>query len=141
MPHGPFLASPGAALFGWNMLFDITFLAAWTTLETTGNTTLTSSQQTLALDWMAMFSAGDQVLLLKRMVTSIKQLIHIPVILGLSHKFLQMRLLGFIAEQNQNILTSEDSHPFSTITPTRLSLLFCIQHLPFLYNTYAYTTI
>ncbi len=36
--HTVLKASPGAAFFGRDMLFDILFLADWKRLETTGNT-------------------------------------------------------------------------------------------------------
>ena len=41
--HTVLKASPGAAIFGQDMLFDIPFLADWKKLKTTDNTKLTST--------------------------------------------------------------------------------------------------
>ncbi len=44
--HTVWKASPGAAIFGRYMLFDIPFLADWKRLETTGNAKQTLTQNT-----------------------------------------------------------------------------------------------
>ncbi len=88
--HTVLKASPGAAIFRWDMLFDILFLADWDIIgehrkrQTDRNT---ERENCSRRDWD--FKVGDQVLL-KKMVSSAKVKVGMKVILGLSHQFIQM---------------------------------------------------
>ena len=104
--HTVLKASPGAAIFGRDMLFDIPFLADWHKIgehrqrQTDRNT---ERENRSCCDWD--YKIGDQVLL-RKMVSSAKVKVGMKGILGLSQQFIQMGLSGFNAEQNQNDSTS-----------------------------------
>ena len=96
-------ASPGAAIFGRDMLFDIPFLADWNKIgeyrqhQTDRNT---QHENKCCMDWD--YKIGDKVLLCNLMVSSSNQKVNTIVILGLYQQFIQMEQSGFNAEQNQN---------------------------------------
>ena len=94
-------ASPGAAIFGWDMLFDIFFLLTGTKLENTGNAKQTLTQNVK----IAHVVVGTTKLVIKyfleKMVSSANQRVGMNVILGLSHQLIQMGQLGFNVEQSQ----------------------------------------
>jgi hypothetical protein len=86
-------ASPGAAIFGWDMLFDIPFLADRNKIgdHRQRQTTLNSKHENCSCgDW-------DYTLVkkyfLEKMVSSANQKVGMKVILGLSHQFIQMTKL------------------------------------------------
>ncbi len=95
-------ASPGAAIFGWEMLFNIPSLLTGPKLETTGNTKQTLTQNVK----IAHIMIGTTKLVIKyfleKMVSSAKQRVGMNVIIALSHQFIQMEQLGFNVDQNQN---------------------------------------
>ena len=100
--HTVLKASPGAAIFGWDMLFDIPFLADWNKIgerrkHRTGLDTAHENRS--RRDWD--YQVGDKYFF-EKMVLSAKQRVGMKVILGLSHQFIQMGQSGFNAEQSQN---------------------------------------
>ena len=104
--HTVLKASPGAAIFGRDMLFDIPFMLTGTKLEITGNTKQTSTPPVK----IAHAVTGTTRLVIKyfleKMVSSANQKVGMKVILGLSHQFIQMEQSGFNAEQSLNDSTS-----------------------------------
>ena len=69
--HTILKASPGAAIFGWNMLFDIPFLADWNKIEdySQSQTDLnTKHENRTRKDWD--YKVGDKVLLWKDCILS-----------------------------------------------------------------------
>ena len=110
--HTVLKASPGAAIFGRDMLFDIPFLVDSNKIgeyrqhQTDQNT---EQENCSRCDWD--YKVGDQVLL-EKMVSSANQRVGMNVILGLSHQFIRMGQSGFNAEQSQNDLTLEELHLF-----------------------------
>jgi hypothetical protein len=61
---------------------------------------------------------------LEKIVFFANQKVGMKVILGLSYQSIQMGQSGFNVEQNQNDLTTGESHLFSTIKLKELSMLF-----------------
>ena len=88
--HTVLKTSPGAAIFGRDMLFDVPFLADWNKIgeyrqkQTDRNTARENSGR---IDWD--YQPGNKVLLIK-MVSSAKVKASMKVNLGLSHQFIQM---------------------------------------------------
>jgi EamA domain-containing membrane protein RarD len=83
--HTALKASPGAAIFGRDMLFDIPFLLTGTQLENTGNAKQTLTQNVK----IAHIVIGTTKLVIKcfleKMVSSANQRVGMNVILGLSN--------------------------------------------------------
>ena len=102
--HTVLKASPGAEIFGRDMLFDIPFIADWNKIgdyrqcQTDCNT---RRENKTHVDWD--YKVGDKALCIK-MVFSTKQIADMTVILGPSCQFIQMEQSGFNTEQ---IRTSE----------------------------------
>ena len=100
--HTVLKASPGAAIFGRDMLFDIPFLAYWNKIgdyrqrQTDLNT---EHENRSHKDWD--YKSAIKYCYVK-MVSSANPKAFMNMILGLSHLFIQMAQLGFNAEQNQN---------------------------------------
>ena len=93
---------PGAAIFGWDMLFHIPFLADWNKIgdHRQHQTDLNTNRENCSgRDWD--YKVGDKVLL-KKMVHSTNQRVSMKVILGLLHQFIQMGQSGYNAELSQN---------------------------------------
>ena len=90
--HTVLKASPGAAIFGRDMLFDIPFLADWNKIgeyrqhQTDQNT---EWENRSCHDWD--YKIGDQVLLIKDGILR-KGEVGMKVILGLSHLFIRTGL-------------------------------------------------
>ncbi len=105
-------ASPGAVIFGQDMLFDIPFLADWKKLENTSSTVQTLTQ----LVKIAHVVIGTTKLVIKyfleKMASSANQGVGMKVILGLSHQFIQMGQSGFNMEQSQNDWTFRELYLF-----------------------------
>ncbi len=92
MPHGLFAlpntvlkTSPGTAVFGQDMLFDVTYLADWTKIgecreKKTDNNT--KQENSAHVDWEDQ--AGDKT------VSSTRPKANMKVIHGPSHQFIQM---------------------------------------------------
>jgi len=103
--HTVLKASPGMAIFGQDILFDIPFLADWKKIEdyrqcqTDLNTECENKHTESGIIKSAIkYCYG-------KMVSSTNQRAVMNVILGLSHLFIQMVQLGFNVEQHQNNLT------------------------------------
>jgi hypothetical protein len=100
--HTVLKASSGTAIFGWDMLFDIPFLAGWNKIgdyrqcQTDLNT---EHEKKTCKDWD--YKVSDKVCY-GTMASSANQKVVMNVILGLSNLFIQMAQLGFNTEQNQN---------------------------------------
>jgi hypothetical protein len=99
--HTVLKASPGAAIFGLDMLFDILFISNWNKIgdyrqhQTDLNTELKNSKQ---VDY-------DLKLVIwfcwHRKVSSAKQKAHTAKSHGLSQQFIKMELSGFNAEHKR----------------------------------------
>jgi hypothetical protein len=98
--------SPGAAIFGRNMLFDILFIANWNKIgdyrqrQTDLSTARENSKQ---IDYD--IKVGNKVLVTQE-VSSAKQKAQTAKSHGLSPQFIQMELSGFNVEHNQKESTS-----------------------------------
>jgi hypothetical protein len=57
--HMVLKASPGAAIFGWDMLFDIPFVADWRNLENTGNHWLIVAISARRLNILTMITRSE----------------------------------------------------------------------------------
>ena len=100
--HTVLKASPGAAIFGRDMLFDIPFLADWNRIgdyrqhQTDRNT---QCENKSCMDW-------DIKLVIKyyftKKVSSANQKVGTIVIPGLYQQSIRMEQSGFNVEQNQN---------------------------------------
>ena len=93
--HTVLKASPGAAIFGQDMKFDIPFLADWNKIRDyrQWQTDLNTGRENRThKDWD--YKVGE--------VSFTNQKATMNVLLGLSHQFIQMAQLGFNAEQNQS---------------------------------------
>ena len=100
--HTVLKASPGAAIFGRDMLFDISFLADWNKIQDyrQHQTDLNTEHENRShKDWD--YKSAIKYCYVKT-VSSSNQKAVMNVILGLSHLFIQMVQSGFSAEQNQN---------------------------------------
>ena len=101
--HTVLKASPGAAIFGRDMLFDIPFLADWKKIgdHRQCQRDLNTERE------IAHIVIGTTKLVIKyfleKMVSSAYLRVVMNVILRPSHQFIQMGQLGFNMEQNQNI--------------------------------------
>ena len=99
--HTVLQASPGAAIFGRDMLFDISFLADWNKIGEHRQ-----HQTDLNTECEAHIVIGTTKLKIKyfleKMVSSTKQRVGMNMFLGLSHQFIQMGQSGFNAEQSQS---------------------------------------
>ncbi len=102
--HTVLKASPGAAIFGRDMLFDIPFIADWnkirdyTQCQTNLNTARINSKR-VNYD----YKVGDKVLLTEEgILRKAESPYH-----RLSQQFIQMELSGFKAEQNWKDLISD----------------------------------
>ena len=86
--HTVLKASPGAAIFDRDMLFDIPFLADWNKIGDYRQcqTDLNTEHENCSCHYR------------EKMVSSTNQRVGMNVILGLSHQFIQMGQLGFNAE-------------------------------------------
>ncbi len=96
--HNILKASPGAAIFGWDMLFDIPFLANWHKIgEYRQSLTDRSNQRknTWHIDYE--YKVGDKVLVMKEGILH-KSESKYGTCHGLSQQFIQMELSGFNAE-------------------------------------------
>jgi hypothetical protein len=99
--HTVLEASPGAAIFWRNMLFDILFIADWNKIgdyrqrQSDLNTARKNSKH---VDYDYKF--GNKVLLTQE-GSSAKQKAHIAKSHGLSQQFIRTELSGFNAEHNQ----------------------------------------
>ena len=100
--HTVLKASPGAAIFGRETLFDIPFLADWNKIgdHRQHQTDLNTECE------IAHVMIGTTKLVIKyfleKMVSSANQRVGMNVILGLSHQFIQMKQSGFNVEKSQN---------------------------------------
>ena len=99
--HTVLKASPGAAIFGRDMLFDIPFLLTETKQGTTGNVSQISTQSVRTEHAKTGIIKSAIKYFLEKMVSSANQKAIMNVILGLSHLFIQMAQLGFNTGQNQ----------------------------------------
>ena len=100
--HTVLKASPGAAIFGWDMLFDIPFLADWNKIgeHRQRQTDLNTERENRSRhDWD--YKVGDKVLLRKDGILR-NQRVGMNVILGLSHQFIKMGQSGFNMKQSQD---------------------------------------
>ncbi len=101
--HTVLKSSPGAAIFGRDMLFDIPFMADWDKIwdnrqcQTDCNT---RCENKTCVNWD--HKIGKKYLCVK-MVFSAKQRADMMMILGPSRQFIRMEQSGFNAEQNQNV--------------------------------------
>jgi hypothetical protein len=99
--HTVLKASPGTAIFGWDMLFDIPFLAGWNKIgdyrqhQKDLNTECETEHAETGIKKSAIKYCY------RKMVFSANQNAIMKVILGLSHLFIQMAQLEFNMEQNQ----------------------------------------
>ena len=124
--HTVLKASPGAAIFGRDMSLDIPFLADWDKIgehrhrQTNLNTECEITHAVIGIIKLMI------KYFLEKLVFCANQTVSMKVILGLSHQFIQRGLSGFNAEQNQNELTSEESHPFTTIKREQLLMLLLV---------------
>eukprot|EP00804_Cyclotella_cryptica_P020535 CCRYP_003389-RB/>CCRYP_003389-RB protein AED:0.06 eAED:0.06 QI:87/-1/1/1/-1/0/1/70/125 len=88
--HTVLNTSPGAAIFGRDMLFDVPFIADWSKIgeyrqkQTNRNTQRGNNSQ---VHWD--YQSGDKVLCIKT-VYSAKQKVGMKVILGPSRQFIRM---------------------------------------------------
>ena len=103
LSHG-IKASPGAAIFGRDMLFDIPFIADWNKIgdyrqrQTDRNT---RRENKTRVDWD--YKVGDRVLMHKDSILRKTESKNMTGILGPSRQFIRMEQSGFNAEQNQNV--------------------------------------
>ncbi len=109
--HRVLKASPGAAIFGCNMLFDIPFVADWNKIgEQMQSLTDRGNQRKNAKHFDYNFKVGDKVLLIKK-VSSAKQSPHTAKSHGLSLQIIRMELSGFNAEpERDNLVSQEYNH-------------------------------
>jgi hypothetical protein len=108
--HTVLKASPGAAIFGCNMLFDILFVAYWHIIgEQRQSLTDCSNQQENAkhIDYNTITKLEIKYFLLMK-VSSAKQSLHTAKSHGLSLQFIWMELSGFNTEPKWNDLASGD---------------------------------
>ncbi len=99
--HTVLKACPGAAIFGWDMLFEILFLADWNKIgDHRQHTKLTTTWYGKIAHVMIGIKKLVINYFLEKMISSAKVKVGMNVILGLSHQFIQVRLSGFHAEQN-----------------------------------------
>eukprot|EP00804_Cyclotella_cryptica_P007747 CCRYP_001363-RA/>CCRYP_001363-RA protein AED:0.73 eAED:0.35 QI:0/-1/0/1/-1/0/1/0/238 len=109
--HTVLKASPGAAIFGRDMLFNTPFLADWNKIgeyrqhQTDQNT---ERENCSHRDWD--YKVGDQALLRKDGILC-KGESDMKVILGLSHQFIRMATSGLNMEQNRKDRIYKDA-PF-----------------------------
>jgi hypothetical protein len=103
--HTVLKASPGAAIFGRDMLFDVPFLADWNKV---GDYRQRQTDRNTERENKAV---GDKVLFVKK-VFSASQKASIKKTLGLLVKFIRMERSGFNAELNQRDSTSGGLHRF-----------------------------
>ena len=101
--HTVLRSSPGAAIFGRDMLFDIPFIADWNKIgdyrqrQTDRNTTRENKSR---VEWD--YKVGEKVLLRKDgILRKGESKYQKDPCLGLLHKFIRMEQSGFNAEQNQ----------------------------------------
>jgi hypothetical protein len=99
--HKVLKASPGTAIFGQAMLFNIPFVADWKKMETIGNArqiaathVRTASVLTSILKLVTKYKS-------KKMVSSAKKSPHRKNNHGLYQKFIHMEPSGFKVEPNQ----------------------------------------
>jgi hypothetical protein len=99
--HTVLKASPGAAIFGQDMLFDIPFVADWRKIgERTQSLTDRGNQCKNAKRIDYDYKVRDKVLVINK-VSSAKQSPHMAKSHGLSLQFIQMELSGFNAESKR----------------------------------------
>ena len=99
--HTVLKASPGAAIFDQDMLFDIPFLADWNKIGDHRQCQTDLNTQTVKIAHVVI---GTTKLVIKyfleKMVSSANQKVGMNVILELSLQFIQMGQLGFNVEQS-----------------------------------------
>ena len=101
--HMVLKASPGAAIFGRDMLFDIPFIADWNKIGDYGNTKLIATQDVKTRHVLIGITKLGTKYSCVKMVFSAKQRANMMVILGPSCQFIRMEQSGFNVEQNQNV--------------------------------------
>ncbi len=104
--HTVLKASLGAAIFGWDMLFDIPFVADWCKIgEQRQSLTDRGNQCKNAKHIDYDFKVGDKVLVINEGILR-KQSPHMAKSHGLSLQFIRMELSGFSVEPKRNDLVS-----------------------------------
>ncbi len=104
--HTVLKASPGAAIFGRDMLFDIPFMADWHKIgEQRQSLTNRGNQRKNAKCIDYDYKVGDKILVINE-VSSAKQSPATAKSYGLSQQFIQMEISGFNMEPEQNNLVS-----------------------------------
>jgi hypothetical protein len=98
--HTVLKASPGAAIFGRDMLFDIPFLADWNKIGAIGNIKLILTQNEKTNPVSIMITKLVIKYWCAKMVSSAKQRAVTTVIHGQSQRFIQMEQSGFNGEVN-----------------------------------------
>ncbi len=90
--HTVLKASPGAAIFGWDMLFDISFVADWRKIEEIRQSLTNHGNQrnnAKCIDYN--YKVGDKILVINKGILC-KQSLHTTKSHGLSLQFIQMEL-------------------------------------------------
>ena len=100
--HTVLKASPGAAIVGQGMLFDIPFLADWNKIGDHRQCQTDLTQNTKIAHIMIGTAKLVTKYFLEKIVSSANQRVGMNVILGLSYQFIQMGQSGFNVEQSQN---------------------------------------
>ena len=99
--HTVLQTSPGTAILGWDMLFDIPSLADWKKIgDYRQRQTDLNTKHENKYAWSGIIKSVIKNCY--RKMVSANQKAVMNVILGLSHLFTQMAQLGFNVEQNQN---------------------------------------
>ena len=111
--HTVLKASPGAAIFGRDMLLDVPFLADWNKVgdyrqrQTNRNT---ERENKTRVDWD--YAVGDKVLVRKEGILRKSESKYEKDPWTVIVKFIRMERSGFNAEQNQRDSTSGGLHLF-----------------------------
>jgi hypothetical protein len=104
--HTVLKASPGAAIFGQDMLFDIPFVADWRKIgERRQSLTNRGNQRKNAKQIVYDYKVGDKVLVINEGILH-KAESHMAKSHGLSLQLIQMELSGFNMEPKRNGLVS-----------------------------------